>query len=80
MGFKQSGHLLKMEANISPEGYVEYQLPLDEERVPLNQFIGQPISLEHLGDIHCFRFCHHAVDSIACPGAVGDTSNNVFCA
>ena len=55
MGFKQSGHLLKMEANISPEGYVEYQLPLDEERVPLNQFIGQSISLEHLGDIHCIH-------------------------
>lgn len=55
MGFKQSGHLLKMEANISPEGYVEYQLPLGEERVPLNQFIGQSISLEHLGDIHCIH-------------------------
>ena len=55
MGFKQSGHLLKMEANISPEGYVEYQLPLDEYRVPLNQLIGRSVRIEYLGDIHCIH-------------------------
>ena len=55
MTFRQSGHLLKMETRVIEDGSVDYQLPLDDERLPLNQFIGNAISIEHLGDIHCIH-------------------------
>jgi hypothetical protein len=50
---EQSGHLLKMETTLSENGTVQYQLPLDECRIPLNQYIGQFIRIKFLGDIHC---------------------------
>jgi len=34
---------------------VSYTLPLDEERVPLNQYIGHAISLDYRGEIHCIE-------------------------
>ena len=34
---------------------MDYQLPLDDQRIPLNNLIGKRISLEHLGDIHCIH-------------------------
>lgn len=34
---------------------VAYQLPLDNDRVPLNQCIGKTISLTYLGEIHCIE-------------------------
>jgi hypothetical protein len=52
---KQSGHLQKLESSINAAGEVDYQLPLDEHRVPLNQFIGSTVRIEHLGDIHCIH-------------------------
>ena len=53
--FQASGHLEKMHTSLDENGSVEYQLPLDEQRIPLNKFIGSRISLEHLGDIHCIH-------------------------
>ena len=53
--FQASGHLEKMHTSLDDDGSVEYQLPLDEQRVPINQFIGSRVSLEHLGDIHCIH-------------------------
>ncbi len=50
-----SGHLEKMQV-ILPEtgsGAVNYALPLDEIRVPLNPLLGQPIQLEYNGAIRC---------------------------
>jgi len=35
------------------EGSVDYALPLGDELVPLNPFLGQSISLSFLGQIHC---------------------------
>ncbi|GLP98120.1 DUF2797 domain-containing protein [Paraferrimonas sedimenticola] len=32
---------------------VEYSLPLDDQLIPLNPFLGQRIRLTHTGDIHC---------------------------
>lgn len=50
-----SGHLEKMHTRLSDSGSVDYQLPLDEQLIPLNQYIGKRVSLEHLGDIHCIH-------------------------
>jgi len=50
-----SGHLEKMHTSLSAAGSVDYQLPLDKQLIPLNQFIGKRLSLEHLGDIHCIH-------------------------
>ena len=41
------GHLEKMETSLDDNGAVNYQLPLDQQRIPLNQLIGKRISLEH---------------------------------
>jgi hypothetical protein len=51
MAVQASGHLAKMDVTLGDT--VAYQLPLDDQRIPLNQAIGQSISLEHIGDIHC---------------------------
>ena len=51
MALKASGHLAKMDVKL--DDTVSYQLPLDDERVALNGLIGEHISIEHLGDIHC---------------------------
>tara|TARA_B110000967_G_C18896159_1_gene570813 strand:- start:3153 stop:4001 length:849 start_codon:yes stop_codon:yes gene_type:complete len=53
--FQASGHLEKMYTSLDDNGSVEYQLPLDEQRIPMNKFIGSRVSLEHLGDIHCIH-------------------------
>ncbi len=37
------------------ESPVEYRLPLDDEQIPLNQFIGSTVSLNYLGQIHCIE-------------------------
>ena len=52
---KLSGHLNKMvtELGSTSESPVQYQLPLDDELVPLNPYIGKKIKLSHSGDIHC---------------------------
>lgn len=47
-----SGHLKKMH-NEHSEGSIQYQLPLDDQRIPLNDKIGQRLRLVHTGDIHC---------------------------
>ncbi len=45
------GHLRKMQVLLA--GPVEYQLPLDDQLVPLNDFLGQVIRITHAGVIHC---------------------------
>ena len=65
MTFRQSGHLLKMETRVAEDGSVDYKLPLDDERLPLNQFIGNTISIEHLGDIHCINCGRRSKKSFA---------------
>lgn len=57
---KLIGSLLKMETQIpvSKEGESErviYQLPIGEERIPMNQIIGKKIHLEYLNEIHCIH-------------------------
>lgn len=48
---KKTGHLQKM---VTTHGSpVQYQLPLDNELIPLNDYIGKHIKLSYLGEIHC---------------------------
>lgn len=39
----------------TPDSPVEYQLPLDDEHISLNKYIGDEIKLEYLGEIHCIE-------------------------
>ena len=47
------GNLKKMEG-IRGE-VVQYALPLDDKKIPVNDLIGTQITLEYLGHIHCIR-------------------------
>ena len=47
-----SGHLQKMPVTLGSD-QVEYQLPLDEQRIVLNPLIGQPLRIQYQGEIHC---------------------------
>ena len=51
MSISISGHLAKMQVELSQQ--VQYFLPLDDHREPLNTLLGKTIRLEYLGDIHC---------------------------
>ena len=53
MSIQASGHLAKMEVSLGDT--VSYQLPLDDQRIPLNEAIGKTIAIEHIGDIHCIH-------------------------
>ena len=46
-----SGHLAKMQVELDQQ--VQYFLPIDDHREPLNALLGKQIRLEYLGDIHC---------------------------
>ena len=48
-----SGHLSKMVVELATP--VKYYLPLDDEHVLMNDYLGQRISLNYAGEIHC---CH----------------------
>lgn len=76
---KISGHLNKMvtslESNV--DSPVQYQLPLDDELVSLNPYIGKKIKLSYQGEIHCIEcgrktkknynqgFCYPCFQSLA---------------
>ena len=72
---KITGHLQKMVTTL--ESPVQYQLPLDDERIPLNDYIGKHINLHFLGEIHCVEcgrktkknynqgFCYPCFQSLA---------------
>ncbi|MBT4833479.1 MAG: DUF2797 domain-containing protein [Porticoccaceae bacterium] len=53
MSIQASGHLAKMDVQLAE--LVQYQLPLDDQRIPLNDLIGSNIAIEHVGDIHCIH-------------------------
>ncbi len=48
---KLSGNLKKMKTELTTP--VNYELPLDNELVPLNPLLGKTIQLKFSGDIHC---------------------------
>jgi hypothetical protein len=51
MSISVTGHLAKMYVELDQQ--VQYFLPLDDHREPLNALLGKQIRLEYLGDIHC---------------------------
>ena len=53
MSVSVAGHLSKMQVELDQQ--VRYWLPLDDHREPLNQWLGQPIRIQYLGDIHCIH-------------------------
>jgi hypothetical protein len=53
MSISVAGHLSKMQVQLDQQ--VQYWLPLDDHRQPLNPLLDQPIRLEYLGDIHCIH-------------------------
>ena len=53
MSIQASGHLAKMDVQLA--NTVQYQLPLDDQRIALNDLIGHSIRLEYRGDIHCIH-------------------------
>ena len=76
-----TGHLNKMETSIdidsAAEPLVQYLLPLDDQRILLNDYIGKKIKLSYAGDIHCVEcgrktkksynqgFCYPCFQSLA---------------
>ncbi len=72
---QQSGHLQKMVTSLAEP--VQYQLPLDDQRIDLNPYIGKPIQLHYQGEIHCIEcgrktsksynqgFCYPCFQSLA---------------
>ena len=52
---KLSGHLQKMVTALgsNAKSPVQYQLPLDDELILLNDYIGKKIKLNYIGEIHC---------------------------
>ena len=68
---KITGHLGKMVTTLDPksESPVQYQLPLDNELVSLNPYIGKTIKLHYTGEIHCAE----------CGRKVSKSYNQGFC-
>ena len=63
MTIQASGHLAKMDVQLATT--VQYQLPLDDQRIALNDLIGHSIRLEHRGDIHCIHCGRRTKKSIS---------------
>ena len=50
------GHILKMQTTLGEPGKnqaVQYQLPIDDALLPMNEHIGQTIQLHYQNEIHC---------------------------
>lgn len=70
-----TGHLQKMQTSL--ESPVQYHLPLDDQLIPLNDYIGKKITLKYLDEIHCVEcgrktkknynqgFCYPCFQSLA---------------
>ncbi|QLE85249.1 DUF2797 domain-containing protein [Shewanella sp. Scap07] len=47
------GHIRKMKSALNAQGEVSYQLPLGDQLVDMNPYIGKTLTLVHTGNIHC---------------------------
>lgn len=52
MSIQITGTLAKMRASLL-DGAVQYRLPVGNEEIELNTFIGQTLTLTHTGNIFC---------------------------
>lgn len=64
---KQAGYIQKM--HINHTDYAEYAVVVDQQQYPLNQYIGDFIEIEFLGDIRC----------MACGSNTKTSFNQGFC-
>ena len=64
---KLSGTIMKMEVKLSDP--VQYELPIGDEKLPMNDLIGDYIVLKHTGDIFC----------ISCGRKIGKSFSQGFC-
>ncbi|MGV6850930.1 MAG: DUF2797 domain-containing protein [bacterium] len=48
-----TGHIQKMQVDIADT--LQYYLPLDEQRIHLNPLLGEKVSLQFSGEIHCIH-------------------------
>lgn len=55
MATRYSGNLRKMQTAADADNQVHYTLPVGDERLAMNTLIGQHVSLEFLGEIHCIH-------------------------
>jgi len=62
-----SGDLLKMQTELADK--VQYFLPVGDERIPMNQFVGKSVRLNYAGEIHC----------IACGRKTNKSFNQGYC-
>ncbi|KPJ87945.1 MAG: hypothetical protein AMJ53_17440 [Gammaproteobacteria bacterium SG8_11] len=62
-----TGDLRKMQTELAEP--VNYRLPVGEERIGMNDYIGKTITLEHTGEIHC----------IACGRKTKKSFNQGYC-
>ena len=62
-----TGHIRKMETSLAVP--IQYRLPLDDERILLNDYIGKSISLRYSGKIHC----------VACGRRTSRSFNQGYC-
>ncbi|OEF25915.1 DUF2797 domain-containing protein [Vibrio rumoiensis] len=53
MSFTVTGILSKLHSSLDPHHQVQYSIPIGEQLVELNQYIGQSITLTHTGNIFC---------------------------
>ncbi|MDO7084340.1 DUF2797 domain-containing protein [Pseudocolwellia sp. AS88] len=53
MFLSDTAPLRKLTAQLDPQGNIEYQLPIGEQSIGLNELIGKEITLEHIGVINC---------------------------
>lgn len=51
MSLLATGTLKKLHSSLND--HVSYQLPVGDELIALNQFIGQSLTLTHTGNIYC---------------------------
>lgn len=55
MTVSYTGALRKMHTHADDTNKVHYQLPVGDNLVEMNSYIGQPVSLNFTGDIHCIH-------------------------
>ena len=63
----KAGDLRKMQTELADQ--VLYFLPVGDESIPMNQFIGKSVSLNYVGEIHC----------IACGRKTNKSFNQGYC-
>lgn len=63
------GNIRKMKTSLGTDGSVSYALPIGDEVLEMNQFIGKELSFEFLGEINC----------VSCDAKTKKTFGGGFC-